>query len=116
MFSIVTVILSILSFISAYNNKVIPSCSSCKWFIPNINAEYGKCKMFLEKKPSKEIIENYPFYNYAKHCRDNEILCGQEGYLFEEKEIDILILMENRLEQLKNIDPTLYEYANFLKK
>jgi len=114
MLSLITMFLSLFTLKSS--NKLIPSCNNCKWNIPNINNNYSKCKMFVEKNPSNEKIDPFPFYNYAKHCRENENLCGVEGYLFEECEIDILKLMEDRLEELKIIDPSLYEYAKFLKK
>lgn len=111
-----TIIVFLSLFALTISNKLIPNCNNCKWIIPNINNDYSKCKMFIEKKPSNEKIDPFPFYNYAKHCRENESLCGVEGYLFEDKEIDILRLMEDRLEELKIIDPSLYEYAKFLKK
>ena len=101
-------------FIVRSTSKVISNCNNCKWFIPNINAEYGKCKMFLEKPTTVEEMPQ--IYNYAKHCRENESLCGLKGYLFEEKETENSNLIENRLEELKNIDVSLYEYANFIKK
>ena len=67
--------------INAYD--VLPSCISCKWYIPNIkgNNELGLCKFFKETytHKGKEFIQ----YNFAEHCRKNEELCGKSGYLYD---------------------------------
>jgi len=67
-----------------------PSCINCKWFIPNDTIvsddekkrnDYGFCKMYKYtiEKPSKTRDQ----YEYAKHCRANESMCGNAGYLYE---------------------------------
>lgn len=98
------------------SSSSIPNCRTCKWFVPNINEEYSKCKMFREKK--NELSENvgfdYIMYNYARHCRDNENQCGKNGYLYEKNDLfeeeDII----NKIEQLKINNKELYDYTKFL--
>jgi hypothetical protein len=72
-------IITIFSGVYAYN----PSCSSCKNFIPYYlgNQDLGLCKMFKNISYNKgvEKIMN----NYATHCRNDENLCGNSGYLYE---------------------------------
>jgi hypothetical protein len=59
-----------------------PSCSSCKYFIPNIknNPDLGLCKMF---KNTPYLDTNIVIYDFAVYCRNNEKLCGKSGYLYE---------------------------------
>ena len=74
-------IFSVINF--AYAFEVIPSCASCKWFIPNNkgNPDLGLCKMFrytyLHK--GKEMIQ----HDFSTHCRSSENLCGKTGFLYE---------------------------------
>jgi hypothetical protein len=64
------------------NNKKL--CINCKWFIPNKDPnmkEYGLCKIYKNVLPDKNgerII-----YDYAIHCRINENMCGESGYMFD---------------------------------
>lgn len=77
------IFLSFISFIYAFE----PCCSSCKFFIPhNSNIEFGLCKMFSDKvyKGKEERI----IYNMAAHCRSNENLCGNPGFLYESNDSD----------------------------
>lgn len=101
------------------NNNIksyIPNCRTCKWFVPNINEEYSKCKMFREKK--NELSENigfdYIMYNYARHCRDNKNQCGKDGYLYEKNDLLEDIDIINKIEQLKLNNKELYDYTKFL--
>ena len=58
-----------------------PPCTSCKYYIPNKgNPDGGLCKMFINMAESNE---NRFFHNYAVHCRNNEDLCGQSGFLYD---------------------------------
>jgi len=74
-------IISLINIAIAF--EVIPSCASCKWFIPNNkgNPDLGLCKMFrytyLHK--GKEMIQ----HDFSTHCRSSENLCGKTGFLYE---------------------------------
>jgi hypothetical protein len=65
----------------------IPSCKTCKWYIPQVNMspfckdDLGLCG-FYKNKYNYNNIEVY-IYEYAKHCRNNDNLCGRLGYLYE---------------------------------
>lgn len=69
-------------FIIQTNSFSIKSCETCKWFYPNnVRTEYGLCTLFKEKiyiADQERLISNF-----AKHCRDNENLCGKEGAMYE---------------------------------
>jgi hypothetical protein len=82
----------------------VPKCENCKSFVPgNKNLpDSGFCKIFVNKitfNNKQQLI-----YNYAKHCRDNEFLCGQSAWLFEDSK------ESNSLKS--NPD----EYVNFVSK
>ena len=65
------------------NNINYKSCQTCKWFIPNDKSnDNGLCKLFKERLyiVDKESL----ICNFAKHCRDNELLCGKEGHFYED--------------------------------
>jgi hypothetical protein len=83
-----------------------PSCSSCKWFIPNINNDYERCKLFLNS-PDK-IPPTFPIYKFTKICREKESLCGKEGKFFEKKE-----LLDNNLFDIKQL---INDYSNFINR
>lgn len=126
----------LLTFVNLYtlafaNNNVnycIPSCSTCKWFIPNINEDYGKCKIFGEKKlfhkkklyPFKNINQEkeeefaLTIYNYAKHCRDNEGQCGKDAYFYEKNDLIDMDLV-TKMDYLKINNQDLYEYTKFIQ-
>lgn len=59
-----------------------PSCLTCKFFIPNsIRNELGLCSMFQDRifiNNQEKIVKNL-----AIHCRNNENLCGRNGFLYE---------------------------------
>ena len=75
--------LLILSFINLIIAFDVPSCSSCKWFIPNNkgNPDLGLCKMFKYTYIHKgnEMIQ----HDFSAHCRSSENLCGKSGFLYE---------------------------------
>ena len=106
MFIILLSILNIFVYSSKPVNKV---CSSCKWFIPYINNDYGRCKLFiqsLDKNPP-----TYPIYKYTKICREKESLCGKEGKFFEKKE-----LSDENINKSYNIKQLINDYSNFINK
>jgi len=76
-------IFTVINLAYAFAFEVIPSCASCKWFIPNNkgNPDLGLCKMFrytyLHK--GKEMIQ----HDFSTHCRSSENLCGKTGFLYE---------------------------------
>ena len=70
---------SFISIILAFE----PPCSSCKHFISNNkgNLDLGLCKMFTNKLSLKGDDVALP--NFARHCRNDEQLCGKFGFLYE---------------------------------
>lgn len=59
-----------------------PSCSTCKFFIPNNDKpDLGLCNMFQDKLYNKDndVLVN----NLAVHCRRDENLCGESGFLYD---------------------------------
>lgn len=75
-----------ICYINAFEiTKNIPSCSSCKWFIPHKQGSnnYGLCKMFKNKYRYEYNNKENVVYEFANHCRNNENMCGQNGFLFE---------------------------------
>lgn len=67
----------------SFNDGGPPPCKKCKWFVPNANdkEEHGFCKQFNSFFYSKD--ETLVMSEFASHCRKNENMCGQKGYLFE---------------------------------
>ena len=108
--------LYMLAFANNNINHYIPSCSTCKWFIPNINEDYGKCKIFGEKQLFNKKKEEFilTVYNYAKHCRDNEGQCGKDAYFYEKNDLINMDLV-TKMEYLKINNQDLYEYTNFIR-
>ena len=75
--------IALIGFLYAYE----PSCSTCKFFIPKLQKpELGLCKMFQDKiyVNNKSRLVN----NLALHCRSNEDLCGKNGFLYEQINIE----------------------------
>lgn len=70
--------ITLISFIYAFE----PPCSTCKFFIPKTNKpELGLCSMFQDKiyvNNQEKLVKNL-----AIHCRSNENLCGNSGFLYE---------------------------------
>ena len=85
------ILLTIMTAVTSYE----PLCSSCKWFLPNKNGnvDYGFCKMNKNSIPNRN--SNIVMYDYAKHCRNNDNLCGKSGYLFEENKLNSLVNFDN---------------------
>jgi len=96
------VLLSLLNII-VYASK--PACNSCKWFIPNINNDYGRCKLYLQSVDKNP--PTFPIYKFSKICRENESLCGKDGRFYENKELDN---KSNYIKQLMN------DYSTFINK
>jgi len=101
--TLITIIPIITSF-KMNNDKRL--CKNCKWFIPHKNpdmSEYGLCKIFKNVIPDKNgerII-----YDYADHCRINDDMCGETGYLFEPKNLflqNLLNEIDKKMKILQN--------------
>lgn len=107
--------------------SLIPSCSTCKFFIENsIKPELGLCKMFIEK------VKNYRgksvIYNLAIQCRNNEDLCGKKGSYYQQNNykftnyeyIKNLYKIDNveetNLEELYQIEKDISETFQKMKK
>ena len=90
--------------------KQYKSCQTCKWFIPNEKStDYGLCKLFKERLyiVDKERL----ICNFAKHCRNNELLCGKEGNFYED---NLISYSESNIEKkLKDFDE---RYENLIEK
>lgn len=71
------------SFVSAFNPQLHQSCSSCKWFVPHEkgNEDYGLCSFYKTKYnlQGRETV----ICEFASHCRKNEAMCGEKGYMYE---------------------------------
>lgn len=87
-----------------------PLCRSCKWFISShISDDYALCKLYknnLNINGNRMII-----YDYAKHCRKNEDMCGEDGFMYDEKkngyDIDFLEeeeILENILDEYNELN------------
>lgn len=85
------------NFLLSYSYE--PPCQACKWFIPNYIGykynDYGLCKMY--KNYCMINGNKTPIYNFAKHCRNDELLCGKSGFLFEP------IIIDDTQEDIKNL-------------
>jgi hypothetical protein len=83
----------------SYDNTKVRPCETCKWFKPINNREdYGLCTLFKERiyiADQERLI-----CNFAKHCRNNELLCGKEGNMYEEKMSTVTI--EEKLKEFEN--------------
>ena len=85
-----------------------PSCLNCKSYIPNgFNEDLGYCKIFSNYVYLNNENNKVLKYNYAKHCRDNEYLCGEKAILFEQivpnSDNDYIDLMDkNTIRQIES--------------
>lgn len=74
---------ALLTGLYAFENMV-PSCSTCKFFIPNDkHPDLGLCEMFQDNifcDGRRRRVKNF-----AVHCRNMESMCGKSGYLYEPK-------------------------------
>lgn len=99
---VITVINYFHSFmVTAYN----PSCTSCKWFIPHKkeNNDYGLCGFYKHTYPL--LGSDITIYEFATHCRNNETMCGEKGYMYEptdESYIRISRELKDKYEELEN--------------
>jgi len=88
-----------------------PRCIKCKWFVPDkLGVEdHGLCKMHKNTYSLRKNME-VSIYEYAKHCRDNQNMCGKEGYLYEE-------VNENENENMnENMNNNMnYSYGTYVK-
>ena len=91
MFFTIYLFVSLISTLYAFE----PSCTSCKFFIPHkTNPDLGLCKMFQDRIYNDKLVKNL-----AKHCRNNEDLCGKDGFLYESIENKL----NNDIEKYENI-------------
>lgn len=106
MYRLVLSLLNIIIIGNADKLRNVPSCTSCKWFIPNINNDYGKCKLFLQS--IEKIPPTFPIYKFTTICREKESLCGKEGKFFDNKE-----LLDNKSYDIKQL---INDYSNFINR
>jgi hypothetical protein len=69
--------------------KNCKDCKNCKWFIKDFknNNNLGLCKIYstsIIKNNDKKLI-----YNFAKNCRNDEFLCGKNGWSYEDLNEDL---------------------------
>jgi hypothetical protein len=69
---------TVLKLVYSFEN----SCSTCKFFIPRKTPELGLCSMFQDKVYKTNSCSSL-INNFAVHCRNNENLCGNPGFLYE---------------------------------
>jgi hypothetical protein len=69
------------------HNAFEPACSTCKYFIRHNRdiEELGLCKMFTNICYDNNN-NKFTMQNFAQHCRNDENLCGNQGYLYEHKD------------------------------
>lgn len=73
-------------------NKELPVCLNCLHFIQHENnypydplpndKTHGRCKKFGEVNIITGLIE----YDFAKHCRDDNLKCGKTGSEYMQKQ------------------------------
>jgi hypothetical protein len=96
--NIYAILLLILNFIfiGAYSGPY-PKCENCKSFIQNgKDNNMGFCKIFANFANKEK-----PIYNYAPHCRDNQYLCGKEGWLFEKNDNFVDLIEKNEIKKIQ---------------
>ena len=103
--------LSVLFNASSFIVHKNADCNNCKWFFlpKGKREEYGLCKFFGKNDINNIINKTKVFqYEFAEHCRKNPFMCGDKGYLFEEKmppianKDDAIYKLETELYELKN--------------
>lgn len=80
-----------------------PSCSTCKFYIPHArNPDLGLCKIFQDSV----YINHKPVLvkNLAIYCRNDEHLCGRDGFLYEP--------MNTHSENTTDVKPITYKNEN----
>lgn len=79
-----------------------PECSSCKHFIPDkVSPILGLCNMFQDTvyhNNEKTLVKNL-----AIHCRNNQHLCGQNGFLYEPIQTKDMASTFDQYEYIKTI-------------
>jgi hypothetical protein len=78
---------------SSIKNLEKPSCNTCKFYKPekhdSFDSTNSKCSFYGNKNLHTGKIE----YSYATECRKNEMLCGEEGKLYEEEKSILLVII-----------------------
>jgi hypothetical protein len=64
------------------------SCSTCKFFISKKNPDLGLCSIFQDRIYNNNTNRGALIHNFAIHCRNNENLCGESGFLHETNVVD----------------------------
>ena len=59
--------------------KSVPKCKDCKWYRNNKIGQ-PECKKFEMK-----VNNDKKYYEFTFICRNNDDLCGENGYYFSEK-------------------------------
>ena len=101
----------IYGFSQSNQQNQLNKCENCKWFWPDINGKMSRCKIFTINSDTNDF--NKISYNLASHCRDNDFLCGKNGWFFTDKnsnsnsnsnsELEYINLMEdNQIEQIES--------------
>lgn len=95
----------------------IPKCINCKWFIKDKRdiEDLGKCAMIVNNmNVDKNTIY---YYEYAKHCRDNEFLCGKKAFLFDEIDSNteyVELISEKEKKIIKILDDNLKNDEHYM--
>jgi hypothetical protein len=102
----------------------VKNCENCKWFIKNTNDNsMGLCKLFTTNHNINNV--NKITYNFAKHCRDNDFLCGKNGWLFDDININseikyLNLLTDNQIHTIESNTKDIFgnsnEFFNSLSK
>jgi hypothetical protein len=94
-------LLTIINYSISFN----PDCASCKWFIPHKkeNTDYGLCGFYKNKYDL--LGKDMTIYEFATHCRNNESMCGEKGYMYEpndETYNETTKELKSKMEELSN--------------
>ena len=99
-----------------------PSCNSCKWFIVNKknNDDYGLCGFYKNSYPL--LDSNITIYEFASHCRDNESMCGKQGYMHEHVDVIPISDLSKKYKEIVNqcyieqLEREMFEIMEKIKK
>jgi hypothetical protein len=110
------ILLSLFSMILALEN----SCKNCKYYINSIdnNPNLGLCKVF---KDTHYLDKDIVIHNFAIHCRNNENLCGKEGFFYEDRTTFYNLNKEyysdiNNKDELEQLEREMFDVLQRMKK
>lgn len=94
----------------------VRNCENCKWFSKNINNNnMDFCKLFSINYDNNDV--NKVTYNFAKHCRDNEFLCGKNGWFYDDiNNLQIKyvnLLNDNQINKIESNTNNIFEQNEF---